>query len=83
MPDTDDPPMRVYIERGPDAELTERGRRILEAARHVLEPTFVRYGCLKCSLIFRLKPIETPHDGPPFCTKCGQRCTDYIEAKTP
>lgn len=67
-------PTRVLIERGPDCVLTETGRHMLELVGHVLEPTFVRFECPRCSLIFRLKPIEVPHDGPPFCSKCGQRC---------
>lgn len=80
-PTDDDPPTRVYIERGPDCVPTEAGRRVLEAIDRVLEPIFVRYECLRCSLIFRLKPIETPHDGQPFCSKCGQRCGDYVTEK--
>lgn len=79
-PTDTDPPVRVFIERGPDCVLTEAGRRVLEAAGLALEPTFVRFECQRCSLIFRLKPIETPHDGSPFCSKCGQRCIGYVEA---
>jgi len=47
--------------------------RLVAGLRIVLEPTILCYECPRCSIFLRLQPIQIPHDGEPFCTKCGAR----------
>ena len=40
----------------------------------LMEPTTLRFECRDgCGLILRLRPIDCPFDGSPFCPKCGKR----------